>query len=659
MKNKLTFSTIYKSITQLSEIELPNLVVLTGRNGSGKTHLLEAIKNGSIKSSLVADLEFDVLSYNWNDIIPKDTGIFHPFNHLTTRSTWFSQLRDQQEKYFPAIRQSAIKLGLPAEYCTNFQKLKNIDMNKLEEIFSSSKVPINLLEELQKLIAQYTKNVSLQAQSKVGDDNFKKIARKVANESPELFLETSETKFFNNDKFLWGEVDPFQQAFGQLFTTYRELIHYNDRLERYPPENDIDQKYLNKDEFVSKFGEPPWAFVNKILEVCNLDFRVIKPPLHETSSYEARLKKISADVEMKFQDLSSGEKVLMSFALCLYNINDKRQAKAFPKLLLLDEIDAPLHPSMVLSLLKTIKNVLVDKKGIFVILTTHSPSTVALASEDTIFEMNPIGPSIDKIGKNRALSILTSGVPTLSVSFDGRRQVFVESNTDAIIYEMLYQQYKSDLNSEKSLAFISVGNFNSSGVEQNSGCGQVKNLVSSLTKNGNMSVFGLVDWDGTNESTSRLKVLSIGVRNGIESLIFDPVLIATTAIKENLNFCIDKNILNKGESYVEIGNWNQDKWQHVVNVVQDLILGKKSETKENIEIKYLNGMSIQVKKYYIHLDDHELEKKIISAFGFLTSKNKNAGGLMKHIVASILSDFPKIVPSDLLSTFKDILDAPI
>ena len=71
----------------------------------------------------------------------------------------------------------------------------------------------------------------------------------------------------------------------------------------------------------------------------------------------------------------------MSFALCLYHAADQSTAVDFPKVLLFDEIDAPLHPSMSRSLLRTIQKTLVEEHGIFVILTTHSPSTVALAPD--------------------------------------------------------------------------------------------------------------------------------------------------------------------------------------------------------------------------------------------------------------------------------------
>jgi len=316
---------------------------------------------------------------------------------------------------------------------------------------------------------------------------------------------------------------------------------------------------------------------------------------------------------------------------------------------------------MVLSLLNTIQDVLVDSKNVSVILTTHSPSTVALAPESSLYEMNASseGPSIKKISHGSAISILTTGVPTLSVSFYGRRQVFVESRTDAYIYEKLYQNYKSTIESERSLVFIEVGKTEESGGEKNAGCDQVKRLVSSLSDAGNSSVFGLIDWDGNRESSNRIHVLSPSIRNGIESLLFDPVLIVITVVKENIEFCKDKELIDNEDSYTNIASWDQNKWQAVVNKVQSLIIGEYKKTDDVIHIEYLNEMSLNVLKKYLHLDDHELESKIIDTFGFLKPKNNRTGGLMNHIISSVIPDYPRFLPQDLLSTFHKILNESV
>ncbi|USH03631.1 ATP-binding protein [Grimontia kaedaensis] len=653
--NKISFNGVHKSITGLPETTLPKLVVLTGRNGSGKTHLLQAINEGYVRSTLAPNFQSDVLLFDWNTIIPKDTGVFHPSQHQTQRSNWFQQIRAHQETSLKQVQQQLISWGIPAEHCTTLTKIRSLDEEKLQSLLANSQKASTVYESLKKLLNKSAQKIYSQTLRNIGDEQWKKAAQKISQETPDIFLETSESKFFSNRKLLWGEVDAFQQAFGRLFSTYRDLIHLNDRLEKYPPKNDEGLKYLNQEQFVDKHGEPPWDFVNRILEVCNLDFRVEPPPLHEVSSYEPKLNKLSKDVEMRFQDLSSGEKVLMSFALCLYNASDERQEKHFPKLLLLDEVDAPLHPSMVVSLLKTIQDVLVDGKGVSVILTTHSPSTVALAPEETLYEMNPSGPLVEKIPRSRALSILTAGVPTLSISFDGRRQIFVESKTDAFIYEKLYQAYKQRLNTERSLSFIEIGRTDSSGVEKNSGCAQVERIVTALIENGNSSVFGLVDWDGNREPCERIQVLSPGIRDGIETLVLDPVLLTATVIKENHQFCVDKKIINEGDRYTHIGAWEQSKWQSTINIVQDIIFNQNlPDDYENIS--YLNGMSLDVNRKYLHMDDHALEERVISEFAFLRPKNHHAGGLMKHIVTSILGDYPDLLPQDLITTFSTILD---
>ena len=535
--------------------------------------------------------------------------------------------------------------------------INELDIYKLSQILPNPENAEQVELSLKQQIKQQGANVANHSINQIGDEIWRKAIPKIQTDSPELFMLSGESDFFQNRHLLWGEVDPFKQAFGKVFTTYRELMHSNALLERFPPINKHKKKFLNDVEFEIEHGTPPWAFVNQILEECNLDFRVDNPPLSEQGSYEPKLHKISTKIEMRFDALSSGEKVLMSFALCIYNSQDSRQKKIFPKLLLLDEVDAPLHPSMSDSLLKTIQNVLVRDKNVAVILTTHSPSTVALAPPESIYAMNPLGPKIEKVTKSYAVGLLTAGVPTLSISFEGRRQVFVESATDAYLYDSLYQKYKHQLESERSLTFIEVGSKNENGIEQNSGCSQVKSIVDNLVNGGNNSTLGLIDWDGNKGvvESNRIHILSKGIRDGLESLLFDPVLLITLVAKENAKFAKEKKIFDADESYTNIITWDLVRWQRAVDTIQILVLQLTDIGTECIEVVYLNGMSLKVAKAYLHLDDHQLEKKITSTFGFLVPKNSRAGALMCHIVDSVLADYPMLLPRDLMDTFHELL----
>src|SRR5258708_37168496 len=60
----LRYKENYKSIeTPFSEIDLPNFVVLTGKNGSGKTHLLREIKEGKFLIDNLDKREILYLNY--------------------------------------------------------------------------------------------------------------------------------------------------------------------------------------------------------------------------------------------------------------------------------------------------------------------------------------------------------------------------------------------------------------------------------------------------------------------------------------------------------------------------------------------------------------------------------------------------------------------
>ncbi len=652
MKNQLAFVSIHKSITRLNPVGLPSFVVLTGKNGSGKTHLLTAIKENKVSSSLVLNHQTDVRLFNSVDIVPSDTGRFDPHAANSQRSNIFQTILVGRERNFHGcLQQPVINLGVPPELCTSIEAIEKLSKDSLDTIFNDSVRAEAVYQQISNQIKSFG-NVCAQQSMNQGDDNWRRELNRTLQEAPEIFAIRSQEEFFQHKNFLWGEVDPFQQAFGRVFTTYRELIHSNTLLDRYPPPNK-STRALSEQEFQKEFGPPPWEFVNQILEECKLDFRMDSPPLHEKSAYEPKLNKISKSVEMRFNDLSSGEKVLMSFALCLYNAQEARQMKVFPKLLLLDEIDAPLHPSMIVSLLNTIQNVLVRDKGVSVILTTHSPTTVALAPDESIYAMDPDGPSVVKIGKNEALNLLTSGVPTLSVSFDGRRQVFVESNTDARIYESLYQRYKSHLNSELSLSFIEVGNKTTSGGEHNSGCAQVKRIVSTLVGDGNTSVYGLIDWDGCQSSEQRICVLSEGVRDGIESLLLDPLILTALIVKENIQYAKTAGLLQSGESYVNVLSWNQQRWQIAVDLLLQKMIGEIRQ--DLISVEYLNGVALKIPKQYLHMDDHKLQALVVEKFGFLQAKNKHAGDLLVCIVETVLLDEPKLAPLDLVETFSNLL----
>ena len=216
--------------------------------------------------------------------------------------------------------------------------------------------------------------------------------------------------------------------------------------------------------------------------------------------------------------------------------------------------------------------------------------------------------------------------------------------------------FKGELKSERSLSFIEVGHKPDSGGEANAGCAQVKRIVSSLSERGNESVFGLVDWDGETEESARIKVLSAGIRNGLETAIFDPVILLATCVRENITYCRGQRFLDPEDTYMNVLGWNTEQWQVAVDKLQEQVIGECEENEELSEIEYLGGLRLKIRDIYLHLDDHALETKIIDTFGFLKPKNKRAGGLINHVIETVLADCPDILPKDVLDTFLKILE---
>ncbi|WP_079214536.1 AAA family ATPase [Herbaspirillum robiniae] len=655
MSYQLNFAIPFKSIVSFDGVELPSFVILTGENGSGKSHFLQAIQQGKITSTLTTDIKKDVRLFDWASIVPAERSAYDPREFQAQRSSPFTNLSNVRQRFFDGLQSKLISRGVPPELCVSLEKLCRLQRIDLDEFVEGIDRRDHIWSVIDEEIKNTTIDVANSSIQQFPDGPIRRAATVLYKTDPRAYLMLDQKNFSPSDEFLWGEIDPFQQEFSQTFSIYRSLLQENALLQSFPSKGDGVRKYLEPEDFVEKYGEPPWDFVNHILQICLLDFEIDHPVLNETGAYGARLRKISANSDLSFGDLSSGEKVLMSFALCLYNAQESRQAKVFPKLLMLDEIDAPLHPSMVLSLLNIIQNVLVDERKVSVIMTTHSPSTVALAPDESIFVMEHSSARVKKIAKSEALAILTTGVPTLSVSFDGRRQVFVESHSDAKLYDALYQLYKGEIASERSLIFIAVGYKSSKGLEQNAGREQVERFVEGLVSNGNPSVFGLIDWDGKNSSITRLHVLSPGLRNGIENLLLDPVLLLAVSVKQSFRTASDLDLVSKSENYLSVLSWTQEQWQQGIDQLQRKVLGDVMG--DTLEIRYLNGMTLNVQKAYLHMDDHALSDLVMQKLPFLSSLRQK-GGVMQYCVHELLPDCPKLMPADLVETFKGILDFP-
>lgn len=443
----------------------------------------------------------------------------------------------------------------------------------------------------------------------------------------------------------------------------------------------LRSKGVSDSEIERRFGEKPWNLLNEILAAASLSLRVsppdrITPSVFSNSNYY-QLKFIDEQrrAEFPFEGLSSGEKVIVS--TIMWRLAAESTGKFF-QLLLLDEPDAHLHPSMAKRFLAVIENVFVKARGVAVIMTTHSPTTVALAPEESLFILERHAGGIPrKSGKDEALYHLTTGVPALSVAHEHRRQVFVESEHDAQFYEQVYHAHREKFISEISLQFIPVGH------EKGGGCERVRYLVENLAKAGNPWVYGLIDRDIAQSGTERVKIA--GLKHSIENYLHDPIFLAVHLRRWNLwqdhnfrelyacppgeIFDMDRESLQKLCAYISekildtlfkmhnrivTGKVDREDFERIVSwAVEnfDIVPSGFVWSGEDRIVEYAGGTKISQPRWLSDIRGHDLELVARETFNELKShKNRLSGNSRQEH----LRDMPSLAPADVLTTLLSI-----
>lgn len=426
----------------------------------------------------------------------------------------------------------------------------------------------------------------------------------------------------------------------------------------------INIHFYSETEFLKIHGDSPVKLLNAVLNEydCNgYEFRQSKMNFYFGTDISKQNVRISlfnkkGNYDTTLDALSSGEKTLIALSFYIYKLQKKN---IITNLLLLDEIDSALHPSMSKRLLDVLYNIFYKQMGIKIIISTHSPSTVALAPEDSIFVMDKYSsPKIMKVSKDKALKELTLGVPSFSINYENRRQVFVESDYDANYYESLYNIYNEKLIPEISLNFISSGKtkINGNGIGISS-CDQVVNIVNILRKAGNNFSWGIIDWDLKNKSSNHVKVLGNSERYSIENYLLDPLLLGILLWKENIlkseDFGLDKN-----EVYFNVLNFNQSLLQQIIDKIISDLNTKRDENDLNESKNYTlcNGITLQLPTWYCEIQGHSLEENIImKTYPQLESiRKKDESALKKAAINKVIFNFKNLVCVDLVDIFKSI-----
>lgn len=581
----------YKSLNVVPPFELPDFCVLTGKNGSGKTHLFQAMTNRQLTAVHIDGVHTNSVNY-----IP-----FNGLNPVVGADCNYRNLLDEQKSCWEIIKQ------IKSNYFQNYNVSED---NFLGEIERRNRYFIPQAKEI-----------------------FKRVNGDIKKITEDIVVEYYSIRPNDDNAF-------FSSQFASIFKLYANRLEANSYNSFRNSSQGTQLPVLTSDEFEKKYGPRPWVLINEMLAGAGLKYRVNNPEgQNRDDDFHLQLYDEERGIEVQVNDLSTGERVLMSLALAIYNANENSLR---PDVLLLDEPDAALHPEFSKVLLKAINESIVKKAGVKVVISTHSPTTVALAEESWIYQME-YGLYPRKVSKKQALSILLKDLEPLRVSVENRRQVFVESRYDVGYYEGLYSLLPQNS--------IIVPQFLPASTKTGSNCHDVIEMVSSLRQKGNDLVYGIIDYDNSNNDGVYHYVLGGGNRYAIDNYVLDPIYVALLLIRENIEgfMDVDPNI-----KFTSFHNCDEALIQAIIDSLCNK-LGFLST--ELTRYTVICGKAFSVNKEYFTMQGHQLEDKIIRQWPQLNAVKHGHQGenvFKDYVIEHVISEYPEYLSLDIQETLDKV-----
>lgn len=596
----ISFKGNFKSLSSFEWKNIPSLAIISGLNGSGKSQLLNVIMgtyNDISRNSRLTEhtgKEF-VMSISGVDL-DKDGMIFWQPNginpNLSLRKFGYEDLKFLTQFILFQMRHDFQKRD------RIFSQVRTSSGNTGRELFKDAiklKSPI-IINEILERTGKSSETIS---------------AEEISYHFPE--------------EILLEDFDLFQKdSLEMIFYFY------------------IYKKVANEKQGLGIPISPvaPWEIINKVIEEAGLPYQITEPDetiveriftnaLNEFSSdsFSIKLVRKKSKEEIGFQNLSSGERVILSLSLLLYYSENRGLRK---KLLILDEPDAHLHPSLTKQFFDVVDNVLIRQYGARVIMTTHSPSTISLAPESNhcqIYKLSKEPTKIEPVqDRYELISDLSDGLLVVSPK---TKYIVVEGKSDKPFFESVYKTAIREkcLKKYPPMVFIPGTNKDS-----------VKHWVKEQREIGNADYHGIIDKDQGNEPSDGIKVLN---RYSIENYLLDPINVyvtSTTRIPELSKFEIQKG---EEETVTELDQKVlQSISNSVLQKVEPSIKGLTAELRDEVLLEYMDGRKIKVPKWFIS----KRGKDLLVAF------QKHFGGPSAINPPSLLANIKrtKLIPKEIV-----------
>ena len=479
----------YRSFKEKLDIHLNRgLNVITGINGSGKTQLLEYIYKSN---------NYNILFFNSGQFYSNSS------NRKILKNRNFYNGKNYYNEY-GEIDINSVLNGIEYDYKVYTQKEGYYKLyNSLNDVYNFLFCDTHFLYKYKKGIFRM--------------EFFKKISESISKELNININEIYKKFGILNEEDLKYKIEEYLKKEGKIirrgtkqsiaeYKNFKEDIQNQNTINEIALQNFISENNINTKGDLLKFLDEiinPLNSMNNIIDKLSdiiyddvikhpkerndnkkiwkrLNIELYKHRYDNVFNYELEKPNILLDYydivfkskqkdnseeRIFFENLSSGEKIIFEL-ICYAFIIEFNNIKNKTKMLLLDEFDANLNPQLAKLLIETIREELI-KKDITVILTTHSPSTVAEVEPEELFLMeNEKGEHIlqkagDENGKKEILEKLAPkfvyekelGFMGILAKTQKEYIIFVEGKSDEIHFNTARQYLNLDDNYE----FIECG----------------------------------------------------------------------------------------------------------------------------------------------------------------------------------------------------------
>lgn len=358
----------YKSYKKDSAYDLiGDLVILSGINGSGKSQLLNIISNNSKDriSRYVTQTDKDGCSENIENIM------LLSFRDNINIGNDFGQYSITYQNNNRELAWSFYNENIKHDSNPNRSALNSVKTRKYNDgslIYDNNGIKKPVWRSIIKL-------------TKLIDEKYK--------DDQKFILSQNEIEELLPKDFIWRNENDIIQQVGNLF-----YMACCDRVNK-QIECSKTSAIFNNEEWLKN---APWTILNQLFDDLRFKYRFKDDYEFKTPNMEENPKLRDGSEIRSLLDLSDGEKAILKLAL----ISLDEEISKDIKLVLFDEYEAPLNPSLTEAFYHVINKFYI-KKDIQVIITTHSPATISLAPDYAkfyeVFSQGEFSPKVVEVNK--------------------------------------------------------------------------------------------------------------------------------------------------------------------------------------------------------------------------------------------------------------------